>query len=56
MGQEHQFQHQQASDHHGPDNVDLQQGTEQHQQHPHHVAPNQLAQPHQQTQSSVQPQ
>ena len=40
MRQEHQFQQQQASDQHGPDNVDPQQGTEQHQQHPHHAAPN----------------
>ena len=31
MQQEHQFQQPQATDQHGPDNVDLQQGTEQHQ-------------------------
>ena len=43
IGQEHQFQQQQASNQHGPNNVDLQQGIEQHQQHPHHAAPNQLA-------------
>ena len=56
MRQEHQFQQQQASDQHGPDNINLQQGTEEHQQHPHHATPNQPAQPQQQTQSPVQPQ